>query len=192
MKIYKNIFSEIISLENLFSAWSEFKKDKANKPDVLEFELNLEKNIFQLHHELENREYKHGPYKKFYISDPKQRRIHKASARDRVLHHAVFKILNPIFEKTFIDTSFSCRVGYGNHKGVKVLENALRKTNKNGTQPCFALKCDVKKFFDSVDHEILLAIIRKKIKDENAMRLLENIIESYNTPPTRERERERE
>lgn len=84
MKIYKNIFQEIISLENLFSAWDKFKSDKRNKRDVQQFEWNLEQNIFQLRRDLANKIYKHGPYARFYIRDPKQRRIHKALVRDRV------------------------------------------------------------------------------------------------------------
>jgi len=98
MKIYKNLFEDIISPENLFSAWDAFKSDKRNKPDVVRFEWQLEENIFVLHRELGNKTYKHGPYAGFYITDPKQRHIHKASVRDRVLHHAVFSIINPIFE----------------------------------------------------------------------------------------------
>ena len=191
MKSYADIFDKIISIENLFSAWDEFYKDKKQKEDVQHFEFELEQHIFQLHRDLKSKKYKHGPYTDFYIQDPKQRHIHKALVRDRVLHHAVFKILNPIFEPTFISNSFSCRVGYGTHKGVKVLEGILRKISKNGTAPCFGLKCDIQKFFDSVDHVILFAILKRRIKDSNVLWLLNEIIESYVSKP-RERERERE
>lgn len=187
MKVYKNLFDRIISPENLFSAWDAFRADKRNKTDVMEFEWNLEKNIFQLHRELKNGVYRHGPYAGFYIRDPKQRHIHKALVRDRVLHHAIFSVINPMFEKTFISTSFSCRVGYGTHRGVAKLETMARKIQKNGTSPCFVLKCDIQKFFDTVDHAILLAIMGKRIKDENAMRLLTSIVESYGAPQSRER-----
>lgn len=181
MKIYKNLFEKIISPENLFSAWDAFKSDKRNKHDVQQFEWRLEENIFQLCRELRNKIYKHGPYTGFYIRDPKQRHIHKASVRDRVLHHAVFSVINPIFEETFIPASFSCRVGYGTHRGVSVLEKIARQIHKNGTSFCFILKCDIQKFFDSVDHQVLLSIIRKRIKDEDAMWLLQEIIESYSS-----------
>ena len=183
MKIYKNIFEKIISSENLFSAWDAFRSDKRSKLDVLQFEWNLERNIFQLHRDLKNKTYKHGPYVGFYIRDPKQRHIHKASVRDRILHHAVFSVVNPIFEPTFISTSFSCRVGYGTHKGVEVLKKIMGKVSKNNTNRCFVLKCDVRKFFDSVNHEILLSIIKKRIKDIDAMWLLKSIIESYKSAP---------
>lgn len=181
MKIYKNLFEKIISPENLFSAWDAFKSDKRNRRDVQAFEWNLEENIFQLCRELRNKTYKHGLYTGFYIRDPKQRHIHKASVRDRVLHHAVFSVINPIFEETFIPTSFSCRIGYGTHRGVAVLEKMARRIHKNGTNSCFILKCDVQKFFDSVDHYVLLSILKKRIRDEDAMWLLRDIVGSYSS-----------
>jgi len=181
MKTYNNIFNEIISSENLFLAWDAFKKDKRNKSDVMAFEWNLEKNIFQLHRELQNKTYKHGPYAGFYINDPKRRHIHKALVRDRILHHAIFSVINPIFEPTFINSSFSCRIGFGTHKGVDFLQKIIRKVSRNGKNPCFMLKCDIKKFFDSVDHAILLSIMEKRIKDNGAMWLLRSVIESYET-----------
>ncbi len=191
MKIYKDIFDSIISPENLFSAWDAFKSDKRNKPDVQRFEWNLEQNIFQLYRELKNKTYWHGSYEGFYIRDPKQRHIHKAIVRDRVLHPAIFSVINPIFEATVIPTSFSCRIGFGTHKGVKALEQKAHNVAKNGTRDCFVLKCDVQKFFDTVDHDILLSILGKRIKDDDVMWLLRCIIESYEAAPIRERERER-
>lgn len=189
MKVYKNLFEQIISVEHLFSSWDAFKSDKRNKRDVLAFEWHLEENIFKLHRELKNKRYVHGPYTGFYITDPKQRHIHKALVRDRALHHAIFSILNPIFEPTFISTSFSCRVGYGAHRGVAAVENMLRQVSYNGTRPCFALKCDIRKFFDSVDHKILLSILEKRIKDAKTTELLRSIADSYNSLPL-ERERD--
>lgn len=180
MKIYKNIFEKVISLENLFSAWEKFHKDKKKKKDVQKFEFNLEKNIFQLHRDLEHKIYRHGPYFSFYIRDPKVRHIYKATVQDRVLHHAVFKILNPIFEPTFISTSFSCRIKKGNHKGTNKLAETLRKVSKNNLKICFALKCDIKKFFENINHEVLLKVIKKKIKDADAIWLIEKIIKSFN------------
>ncbi len=192
MKIYKNVFEKIISLENLFSAWDAFRRGKRNKPDVQRFEWNLEQNIFQLHRDLKDKTYEHGPYSGFYITDPKQRHIHKAIVRDRVLHHAIFSVSNPIFEETFMPVSFSCRVGFGTHKGVAVLERMMRTVAQNGAGNCFVLKCDIKKFFDSVDHKILLGILERRIKDRDAMWLLECVVESYEATSVRERERERE
>ena len=181
MKIYKNLFNDIISAENLFSAWDKFKNGKRNKNDVQRFEWNLEENVFRLYRELKNKNYKHSSYASFNISDPKPRNISKAQARDRILHHAIFQILNPIFEAGFISASFSCRVGYGTHKGVQSLQNTIRKTSKNGKVSCFILKCDVKKFFDTIDHDILLAILKRKIKDDDTIWLLKQIISSFSS-----------
>ena len=186
MKTYNHIFEKIISIENLFLAWDEFKKGKREKLDVQEFEFHLEENLFQLNRELKNKTYRHGSYKSFLIQDPKERHIHKATVRDRILHHAVFNTLNPVFESTFIPHSFSCRIDKGTHKGVNQLASFLRKASKNNRKVCFALKCDIKKFFDTIDHQILISIIKKRIKDKKALWLIEEIIESfasqYSTP----------
>lgn len=187
MKTYKNIFNQIASPENLFSAWDKFKRGKQNKRDVGEFEFNLEENIFQLSRELLAGTYRHMPYYGFWIYDPKQRHIHKAAVRDRVLHHAVFSVINPIFEPTFIANSFSCRVGKGTHKGVETLANAARKVSQNYAKPCFALKCDIRKFFDSVNHQILKNILARRIKDACALGLCEEIINSFYSKNPRER-----
>lgn len=187
MKVYKDIFGKIISLENLFLAWDKFQSDKKKKHDVCQFQWELEKNIFELYRDLVNKTYRHGAYSSFYIHDPKQRHIHKATVRDRVLHHAVFSVLNPIFEPTFIATSFSCRIGYGTHKGVAKLASFIRKVSQNYTRHCYVLKCDIKKFFDSVNHAVLLQIIKRRLKDDNALWLLEEVIRSYSVQRERER-----
>ncbi|OGJ00283.1 hypothetical protein A3I90_01025 [Candidatus Nomurabacteria bacterium RIFCSPLOWO2_02_FULL_41_9] len=179
MRIYNKLFERIIEPENLFLAWDEFKKSKGKKLDVLRFEKNLEQNIFQIYRDLRDKTYKHGGYTSFYIHDPKLRHIHKATVRDRVLHHAVFNVLNPIFEPTFIPNSFSCRIGKGTHKGMKKVAEMIRTVSQNNTRQCYALKCDIRKFFDSVDHDMLISILDRKIKDEKVMNLLREIIESF-------------
>ena len=179
MRIYKELFDKIIDPENLFSAWDKFRQGKRQKKDVQRFERNLEQNIFELHRGLRDKNYKHGHYESFFISDPKRRHIHKATVRDRILHHAIFKVLNPVFEPTFIPNSYSCRVGKGTHKGVNTLRSMLRKESQNNTRSCYILKCDVRKFFDSVDHDILLSTLRRRIKDPDTIWLLESVVESY-------------
>lgn len=179
MEVYKHIFDQTVSPEHLFFAWEEFKKGKTSRKDVQTFEWKLEEHIFQLHRDLAAKTYRHGLYHAFHICDPKQRQIHKATVRDRIVHHAVFAGLNPIFEPTFIAHSFSCRKGKGTHKGVDALETMLRKVSRNHTRSCFALKCDIHRFFASVDHSILLGILRKKINDDRMMKLLSVIITSF-------------
>lgn len=184
MKLIKDKFSQITSLENLFTAWEEFKVDKRHKEDVQAFEFSVEQNLFKLHRDLMAKRYKHQPYTGFYIRDPKVRHIHKAAARDRVMHHAIFRILNPFFDKTFISNSFSCRIGKGVHKGVTAVESMIRSESRNFTRPCFALKCDVQKFFDSVDHQVLLSILEKRITDPETRLLIRQVIESYSAGQT--------
>ena len=179
MKVYRNLFSKIIQPETLFEAWREFRNGKGAKSDVLLFEKELEQNIFKLARSLRTNTYAHSGYVGFFISDPKRRHIHKATVRDRVLHHAIMTAINPVFEPTFIASSFSCRIGKGTHKGVEALRSMLLKESRNNTVPCYVLKCDIRKFFDSVDHTILLSIISKRIKDPETISLFENIIESY-------------
>lgn len=179
MKVHQSIFGQIILPEPLFKAWEEFRKGKQQRKDVMEFETRLEQHLFQLHRELKSGSYKHGQYSEFTICDPKQRRIHKASVRDRIVHHAVFAALNPVFEPTFIAHSFSCRKGKGTHRGVDALERMLRQTSRNCTRPCYALKCDIHQFFASVDHTILLGMLEKRIKDEGVSRLLQEIVGSF-------------
>lgn len=178
-KLNDDIFEKIISLENFFSAWQEFSRGKMKKSDVLEFKNNLEDNIFNLHRELKNRTYQHSHYTAFNVCDPKLRRIHKANVKDRVLHHAIFRILYPIFDQNFTFDSYSCRTGKGTHKAVKRLEKFAIKLSQNNRRNIFALKCDIKKFFDSVDQEILLKIIKRKIQDQNAIWLIEKIVKSF-------------
>ncbi len=174
-----NVFKKIISLKNLFSSWEEFKKEKEKKEDVEKFSMNLEDNVFKLHRKLKNGDYRHSNYTSFHIKDPKLRHIHKAEVKDRVLHYAVVKILNPLFERQFIFDSYSSRKNKGTHKAVKRFRNFAWKLSQNNTKTVFVLKCDIKKFFDSVDHDILLEIIRRSVEDKKSLDLLENIIGSF-------------
>ncbi len=128
---------------------------------------------------MKNNRYKHGPYVAFYVRDPKLRHIHKTSVRDRLFHHAVFRILCPIFDKVFIYDSYSCRLGGGTHFAVNRLEKFIAKLSGNNRRTIYALKCDIRKFFDSVDKEILLGVIKRKIKDNNSVRLISIILNSF-------------
>ena len=174
-------YSNLISLENLFQAWSEFRKGKNKRIDVQTFERNLEDNLFELHNCLKNKTYYHGNYQSFYVNDPKQRHIHKAVVADRVVHHLLYTFLYSLFDKSFIFDSYSCRLDKGTHKGVKRLKQFARKISQNHTQSCWALKCDIKKFFASVDHKVLLSLLKEKIKSENILWLLEQVIHSFET-----------
>ncbi len=170
---------DIISLENLLLAWSEFIKDKRKKKDVQEFSFHLMDNILSLYRDLNNHTYKHGKYQTFNISDPKPRKIHKASVRDRLLHHALYRKLYPFFEKIFAADSFSCRLSKGTHKALNRFRFFAYKVSKNNTKTCWVLKGDIKKFFASINHQVLRKILSKYIPDKNILWLIKEILDSF-------------
>lgn len=174
-----DIFDRITSAENLFAAWREFRRGKRRKPDVRVFERYLEENIFRLRDDLASGRYRHGPYQRFRICDPKPRTIHKAMVRDRLVHQAVVRVLGPILERSYVLDSYSCQRGKGPHAAVRRLETFRRRVSRNGTRPCWALKFDIAKFFDSVDHEILLGLLAARIACPQTVRLVEEIVGSY-------------
>jgi retron-type reverse transcriptase len=140
-------------------------------------------NIFELHDELTDKTYRHGGYKSFYITDPKLRHIHKAGVRDRLVHHAIYRQLYPFFAKKFITDSYSCQLGKGTHKAVAKFKTFARKSGKNHTATCWVLKCDIKKFFESIDHDVLLKILKNYIQDNDIIDLLTEIIKSFEIRP---------
>ncbi len=174
-------FADIISLENLLSAWKEFLCGKKARADVQEFGARLMDNIILLHSDLSNRRYTHGGYHEFRISDPKPRVIHKASVRDRLLHHAIYRILYPFFDRTFISDSFSCRKDKGTHAALDRFKRMAYQVSRKNTITGWVLKCDIKKFFASIDQAVLMKILEQYIPDEDIMGLLGNIVMSFQT-----------
>lgn len=179
MNISHTLYSQITSIDNLLQAWDEFKKGKRSKKDVQIFERFLEDNIFSLHEKLKEKTYKHSFYKAFNIYDPKFRHIHKATVEDRIVHHAVVSVIEPIFDRTFIYDSYSCRKDKGTHKAVKRLFYFVKKISSNYTEKCLALKLDIRRFFENINHEILLNLISKKIQDDKLLSLIKNILKSF-------------
>ena len=178
-KTYKNLFSEIIAEKNLLIALRNASAQKRFSNTILNFEKNLAENILELLKNLSNKTYKHGAYRHFRLFDPKERKISAAPFRDRVIHHAICQIMEPIFDKKFIDDSFACRKTKGSHKAIKRLQKFLIKSKSVKPFSMYVLKCDISKCFPSINHEILLKILNKKIKDKNTTRLLKEIISSY-------------
>lgn len=174
-------FCGVISVENILYAWKKFRKGKRSKVDVRAFEFGLEENIFDLYYHLISGTWKPDPYVIFYVQDPKLRKIHKATVRDRVLYQLMYLYLYQIFDKSFIHDSYSSRKIKGTHLGIKRFEEFSRIVTKNYTQIAFTLKCDIRKFFDSIDHDTLISLINKKIKDEKLMSLIVQIIDSFHT-----------
>lgn len=172
-------YQEIISIENLFAAWAEFLHGKSKKNDVREFGLNLSDNLVSLHQDLVNFTYTHGSYDAFKISDPKPRDIHKAKVKDRVLHHAIYRQMYPLFNRTFIADSYSCQMDKGVHKALDKFQSFGLKAGRNNTKTVWILKCDIKKFFANINHKILLDILAAYISDKNTMWLMETIVASF-------------
>lgn len=156
-------------------------KGKRYKKDVAEFSLDLLGNVSSLQDDLKQKTYRHGGYQHFKISDPKPREIHKASVRDRLLHHAVYRILYLYFDKKFIYDSYSCRNNKGTHRAVNRLQFFSRIVSRNYSQNCFVLKCDIRRFFPNIDHTILKNILSAHIIDHDTRRLLNDIIDSFHT-----------
>ncbi|MEK7465191.1 MAG: reverse transcriptase/maturase family protein [Patescibacteria group bacterium] len=173
------MFQRITSIENLVEAWEEFIKGKRHKRDVQGFLLHLMDNILALHRDLMEHAYRHGGYAAFAVSDPKPRSIHKAPVRDRLLHHAVHRVLYPPMNKRFIADSFSCRTGKGTHAALGRFQRFFYTVSNNNTKQCWVLKCDIRRFFASVHHETLFNILKKTIHDSDALWLLRQIIGSF-------------
>ena len=138
-------------------------------------------HILDLHFDLKNRTYVHRGYKQFNISDPKPRNIHKASVRDRILHRAIYNKMYPFFDKIFISDSYSCRNHKGTHKALKRFTTFHRKASKNHTKTIWVLKCDIRKFFASIDQNILMNILAQYIPDKDILWLLSQIITSFHS-----------
>jgi retron-type reverse transcriptase len=165
----------------LLLAWEEFVRGKRKKADEQAFERDLMANVLALHRELAQGAYRHGPYEHFRISDPKPRDIHKARVRDRLLHHALYRQLYPFFDRTFIADSYSCRIGKGTHRAMERFRAFSAKVSHNGMRTCWVLKCDIRKFFASIDQATLRSLLRARIADARIVRLLENLIGSFDS-----------
>ena len=146
-----------------------------------EFGLKLMANIIALHRDLALKKYAHAPYRAFKIADPKPRDIHKASVCDRILHRALYRKLYRLFDRTFIADSFSCRIGKGTHLAMDRFQIFARKESHNHTRTAWVLKCDVRKFFASIDNEILFGIVSRRVADADILWLIQRIVGSFNS-----------
>ncbi len=178
-KLIHSMYHDIISLENLLEAWREFLRGKRHKKDVQEFQVRFMDNLLDLHADLQYKRYRHGGYHAFTITDPKSRHIHKASVRDRLLHHAIYRVLYSYFDKKFIYDSYSCRRGKGTHKALNRFRQFSNTLSHNRTKTVWVLKCDIRKFFASIDQDILLKIVRRHISDTDTIWLIERVVRSF-------------
>jgi retron-type reverse transcriptase len=181
MRKFIHSYDSIITVEKLLKAWREFLRDKKKKKDVILFQARLMDNIFSLHNDLKNKTYGHGNYHAFNISDPKPRIIHKATVRDRLLHHLIYRELYEFFDTKFIHDSYSCRLNKGTHKAIDSFRDFGRKVSKNNTKTCYVLKCDIRKFFANIDHIVLKQILSRTVLDTDTLWLLGQVIDSFSS-----------
>lgn len=180
MKRYNNLFDKIVSLDNLYEADKRARRQKSHRPEVMLFDKNKDKLLLDLQRKLINGEYETSEYYVFKIYEPKEREILKLPYYpDRIVHHAIMNIMEPIWVSAFVKGTYSCIRKRGIHKALKDVKFALK--DEVNTQYC--LKLDIRKFYPSIDHDILKTIIRKKIKDKRLLSLLDEIIESAQGVP---------
>jgi retron-type reverse transcriptase len=175
--VHKN-YDELFSLDNVFYAWKKFRRGKSGKTDVMDFELHLEDNLFSLYEDLQNFSYKHSSYEYFQVFDNKKRDIYKAKVRDRVVHQIIYDYLTLLYEPEFISDSYASRINKGQYKAIKAFRYFI-KLARNNHKPCFVLKCDVRKYFDSIDQNVLLNLIKQKVACEKTLVIIKEIAVSY-------------
>ncbi|HLC46537.1 MAG TPA: reverse transcriptase/maturase family protein [Candidatus Nanoarchaeia archaeon] len=176
MSSLRDLWQELCSYDNLFLAYTKARKHKTRKDYIIEFEKNLKDNLLLLRSELSLHCYDPKPLVNFTIHDPKMRKISKSDFRDRVIHHALCNIIEPIFEKTFIYDSYANRINKGALKAIDRFDRFKRKVTRNNTLRCYVLKADIRKYFDNIEHEILLSIIKKRIFDKRVIWLIRKIL----------------
>ena len=173
MKTYKNLFPSICSFENLLLAARKARRGKRMQENVARFFANLEYELIALQQELQQKTYQPGPYRTFTIFEPKKRMISAAPFRDRVVHHALCNVIEPLFEKKFIYDSYANRKGKGVHRAIERYQQFSRRHR-------YALKCDIKKYFPSMDHEILKREIQRTVACRDTLWLIDRIIDGSN------------
>jgi len=189
MKTHNQIYKKMYSLENINFSYKKARKGKSKEDYVKNFEQNLEENLKNLQYELILKTYKPHGLRRFIVRDPKTRTIHSSLFIDRIVHHIIVHILEPIFEKVFIYDSFASREDKGTHLAIKRFCEFMRRVSQNGRLVKnafnnnqiigYCLKADIKSYFDNVDHEILINIIKKKINDEEAIKLIRKVLYNF-------------
>jgi len=163
-----SLFDNIFSRENFYSAYLDARRGKRKRRACFQFEIQLGTNLANLYEEIHSRRYKPMPYFKFIVYEPKERIIHAPAFRDIVVQHAIYRVVYPIFNRTFINTSFACRLGYGTHRASNYTQDSLRAYGDED----YVLKLDIRKFFYSIDRQILRKQIERKIKDKRLVDIM--------------------
>jgi len=173
MKRYGRLWESLVSWPNLLLAASKARRGKRDRPCVQRFEFMQEVELYRLHGELSEGRYQPGPFHTHWIRIPKPRLISAAPYRDRVVHHALMNVLEPILDRHFHPHSYACRVGKGTHAAADRLQHLMGHYR-------YALQCDIRKFFPSIDHAILMGLFRRLIKDHQVLWLMDLIVDASN------------
>lgn len=170
----RDLFTQVTQFSNLVRAWKLASRGKRDRLPVARFSAEMDTRLLDLKHALETNTWRPGLHRQFFVYDPKFRSIAAPPFADRVVHHAICHVIEPLFERRFIFDSYACRVDKGAHLGIRRLQKFLRKKNT-----AYALKCDISKFFASINHDILRQIIRQTIHDPKLLEVLDRIIAGY-------------
>ena len=174
MRRHKNLYEKIISFQNLLSASRLAQRGKRYRAPTARFNFALEGELWKLHGELAEKRYEPGGYFHFTIYEPKKRLISAAPYRDRVLHHAIHNVLEPIFDPIFIYDSYATRKGKGTHAAIDRFQEFARKNP-------YVLKCDVRQYFPNIDHDVLMRLIQRKVACSDTLWLIEKILRSHHS-----------
>ncbi len=178
MKRIGRLMDRVLDRENLREAFARAARGRRTKRDSAAFGARLEENLAELARDLAGGTYEVGPYHQFTIFDPKERTITAPCFRDRVLHHAVTLVCEPVFERYLIADTFACRRGKGRIAAVERAQGLARRYG-------WFLKLDIRKYFDSIDHAVLAGRLRRKFKDRRLLDLFDRIIDGYEVAPGR-------
>lgn len=171
MKSHRNLWPQVVSWDNLLLAYRRCRRRKRYRRGASEFDFAWESNLLALQRELADGSYAPGPYRHFWIREPKRRKISAAPFRDRIVHHAIVNVLEPMYEPRFIFDSYACRRGKGTHRAIHRAQQYLRRY-------AYVLQTDIVRFFPNVDHQILLELLGSRLRDERLMALIRKIIAS--------------
>jgi retron-type reverse transcriptase len=178
-KTFTHLFESIVDFGNLHAAYLKARRGKRYAADVLRFGANLEEELLALRAELQQGVYQTGRYNVFTVYEPKERQIAALPFRDRVVHHALCRVIEPIWEARFMRDSYACRVGKGTHAGADRLTQFLQRAARRWDDEVYVLKMDVRSYFPSVNHAILLSLLRRHIACDRTLGLITEIIESW-------------
>ena len=172
MHRHKHLFEQVVSFENVLAAAREALRGKRWREPGASFYADLERQVVDLQAELSGEVYRPGEYHYFRIHEPKERLVAAAPFRDRVVHHAIVRVIQPIFERRFIEDSYASRPGKGTHAAMRRASQFTRRFD-------YALKCDVQKYFPSIDHGVLMSLVNRVIGDDRLLVLITKVLETH-------------